>query len=257
MDLGLRGRAAAVAAASKGIGRACALALAREGADVGICARTADALEAVAKEIESFGVRAHAMPLDLAQDGACELFIAGVAEAFGRLDVVVTNVGGPPPGTFDTLDDAEFRRVLDQNFMVHVRLARAAIPHMRAHRWGRIVNITSASVKTPLAGLITGNAARAATTAWAKTLSGEVASDGITVNNIAPEAVRTDRIDEIARGFTERTGMSFDEALANLTRTPIGRYGTPEELADVVAFLASDRASFVTGVTLSDRQSAV
>lgn len=250
MDLGLRGRAAAVAAASKGIGRATALALAREGCDVAVCARGKEALEEVARAIEDTGARAHASVLDLTEPGACERFIDDAAAAFGRLDVVVTNVGGPPSGTFDTLDDDEFRRVVERNFMVHVRLARAALPHMRARRWGRIVNVTSASVRAPIGGLMTGNAARAATVAWAKTLSGEVAADGITVNNIAPEAVLTDRIHEIARQVAARDQVPVEDALAGLTRTPLGRAGTPEEAAAAIAFLASEPAGFLNGVTL-------
>ncbi|MFN2615256.1 MAG: SDR family oxidoreductase [Actinomycetota bacterium] len=251
MDLGLRGRAAAVAAASSGIGRATALALADEGCDVAVCARREDRLAEVAKDIESRGVRAHSLVLDLVAPGACERFVNDAAAAFGRLDVVVTNVGGPPAGTFGSRDDDEFRRVTESNFMVHVRLARAAIPHMRARRWGRIVNVTSASVKMPIAGLITGNAARAATTAWAKTLSYEIASDGITINNVAPEAVRTERVENLARSFAQNAGIDFEQAVANLTHTPMGRYGTPEEAAAVIAFLASEKASFINGVTMS------
>lgn len=251
MDLGLRGRAAAVAAGSKGIGRACAEALAREGADVAICARGEEALREAATSLERSGARVHAVALDLSEEGACERFVAGAAEAFGRLDVCVTNAGGPPPGVFSDRDDAEFRRVLETNFLVHLRLARAALPYMRSRGWGRIINITSASVKTPIAGLITGNSARAATTAWAKTLSYEVAAEGITINCVAPEAVLTERIEEIARAFSQNAGIAYEDALASLTRTPLGRAGRPEELAALVAFLASEQASFINGVTVS------
>ena len=252
MDLGLKGRVAAVSAASKGLGKASAVALAAEGCDVAICARGVDALSATTREIEALGVRVHAIACDLVQPGACERFIDGAAAAFGRLDVVVTNVGGPPSGPALQFTDEDYRRILEQNLMVAVRLARTAIPHFRAGGYGRIVNITSQAVKEPIDGLILGNTARAAIAGFAKTLANELAPEGITVNTAAPGAHRTDRILELTAQLAERAGISQEEAMKNWAASSrMGRIGEPEEFGAVVAFLASERASFVTGTTIA------
>ncbi len=251
MDLGLKGRAAAVAAASKGLGRACALELAREGCDVAICARGADALAATAAEIEALGVRVSAVACDLTEPGAAERFVDGAAEAFGRLDIVVTNVGGPPSGAPLDFSGDDYRRTLEQNLLVAVRMSHAAIPHLRAGGYGRIVNITSQAVKEPIDGLILGNTARAAVAGFAKTLANELASEGITVNTAAPGVHRTDRILELTAQMSARAGIAQEEALKNLgAGSRMGRIGEPEEFAALVAFLASERASYITGTTI-------
>jgi 3-oxoacyl-[acyl-carrier protein] reductase len=250
MNLGLEGRTAVVAAASRGLGRACAIELAREGANLAICARGEEALKATEADIRELGARTLATAIDLSAPDAAEGFVRAAAEEFGRVDVVVTNAGGPDAGLFETTSDDEFRAVLERNFMVAVRLARAAIPYMKQRSFGRIVNITSGSVKAPIAGLIAGNAARAAVTAWAKTLASEVARDGITVNCVAPEAILTGRLLDLARQRAAREGIDEAEALRAFERNPTGRAGHPEELGALVAFLASERASFVNGTTI-------
>lgn len=252
MDLGLKGRAAVIGASSKGLGRACAIALAQEGCDVAICARGSEALDATTKEIEALGV--HVLPSirDLTQSGEAEAFVDEAADAFGRLDVVVTNVGGPPTGAALDFTEDDYRRILEQNLLVAVRMARTAVPHLRASGYGRIINITSQAVKEPIDGLILGNTARAAVAGFAKTLSNELAPEGITVNTAAPGAHRTDRILEIAAQIAARTGTSLEDALKGwASGTRMGRVGEPEEFAAVVAFLASEKASFVTGTTIA------
>ena len=251
VDLGLKGRAAAVAAASKGLGRASALALAAEGCDVAICAQGEDALRSVAKEIEALGVRAHAMTLDLAEPAACERFVDSTAETFGRLDVVVTNIGGPPSGPTESFGDADLLAVLQRNLMVPVRLARAAVPHMRANGYGRILNITSQAAKEPLDGLVLGNTARSGIGAYMKTYSRELAPEGITINTIAPGAHLTDRTYELSAQRAEREGLDVEVVLrAWNASTPMGRIGDAADFGAIVAFFAGMQTNFITGATL-------
>jgi len=251
MDLGLRGKVAAVSAASKGLGRACAEALAREGCDVAICARGEEALRAAEKDLGALGVRVHAMTLDLSEPDACERFIADTVAVLGRLDIVVANNAGPPIGGSEDFDDDAYRAALEANMLVHVRLARAAVPHMRARGWGRIINITSAAAKQPIEGLILSNVARTSVAGFAKTLSFEVGPHGITVNTVAPGPHRTDRLLNLARARMEAEGIGEDEALAPFAGgVPAGRIGEPAEFGALVAFLASERAGFIHGVTI-------
>lgn len=252
MDLGLKGRAAAVAAGSKGLGRASALALAREGVDVAICARGGDALTATAKDIEALGVRAHALDLDLVEPGACERFVDETANVFGRLDILVCNIGGPPSGPTESFAVEDFRRALEQNLLTFVRLAQAAVPHLRARGWGRILNITSAAVKQPLDALVLGNTARAGIAGFAKTLANELAPAGITVNCVAPGMHLTDRTHELASQAAAREGVSVQDVVRRFeAASPMRRTGDPADFGAVVAFLASEQANFITGTTLA------
>lgn len=251
MDLGLGGKAAAVAAASKGLGRACAEALAREGCDVAICARHADGVDATVADLRALGVRAHGMALDLSEPGACERFVEGAAAAFGRLDVVVCNNGGPPAGGTDAFDDDAYRAALEANLLVTVRLARAAVPHMRARGWGRVIAITSGAAKQPIDGLVLSNVTRAGVAGFLKTLSFEVARDGITVNTVAPGPFRTDRILQLARARMEAEGIDEETALQPFAgNVPVGRIGEPAEFGALVAFLASEQAAYLNGTTI-------
>jgi 3-oxoacyl-[acyl-carrier protein] reductase len=252
MDLGLQDRVAIVAASSRGLGRACALELAREGARVVICARTENELRATGAEIrEATGAEVLALTADLT-DGAQIRHLADEAlRRYGRIDVLVTNNGGPPAGYFDEFDDEDWRMAQEQTLMSAVRLIRAVLPAMRARQWGRIVNITSVSVKQPIDNLLFSNVYRAGVVGLAKTLSAQVAAEGITINNVAPGYTRTDRVLELSEARAAEQGKTVDEVLAETAAGfPMERMAEPEELAALVAFLASERASYITGTTI-------
>lgn len=253
MDLGLRGRVAIVAAASKGLGRAVAEELAREGASVAICSRDAKNLGRTAQEIEA-ATKAHVMwkALDVSQESAVKEFVTEVENEFGRIDVCVTNSGGPPSHTFAETKPEEWRAAVDQLLMSTVFFARAALPLMKDRNWGRFITITSSAVKQPVDGLLLSNSVRAAVTGLARTLANEYAAYGITVNNVCPGYTRTARLDALASSISARTNVKPEEVFASWAREiPAGRIGTPEEFAAVVAFLASERASYVNGTSIA------
>jgi 3-oxoacyl-[acyl-carrier protein] reductase len=252
MDLGLKGRVAIVGASSRGLGKACAMELAREGATVVICARHVEQLGAAAREIrEATGVEVLHLQVDLTQAGQIRHLVDETLRRYGRIDVLVTNNGGPPAGYFDDFDDGDFATAHELTLMSVVRLIRSVLPAMRLQRWGRIVNITSVSVKQPIDNLLLSNIYRAGVVALAKTLSPQVAPDGITINNVAPGYTRTDRVLELAASRAEKEGKSTEEVLnEQAANYPMKRMGEPEELAATVAFLASERAGYITGTTV-------
>ena len=242
---------ALVCAASKGLGRASAEALARDGVRVAICSRGGPALAAAAAAIEAAGGEVLPIEADLRRAEDVTRAIETAVTAFGGLDILVTNSGGPPSGPFMTLDEEAWTDAIDSLLLSVVRLCRGAIPHMQARGGGRIINITSISVKQPIEGLVLSNALRAAVTGLAKTLSVELAPHNILVNCVAPGYTRTDRVVELANAAAAREGITPDQADRRIVdKIPLGRMGTPEEFAAVVAFLASPAASFVTGVTV-------
>jgi 3-oxoacyl-[acyl-carrier protein] reductase len=244
-------RTALVCAASKGLGRACAEALARDGVRVAICSRGGPALAAAAAAIQAAGGEALPIEADLRRAEDVTRAIETTVGTFGGLDILVTNSGGPPSGPFMALDEAAWIDAIDSLLLSVVRLCRGAIPHMQARGGGRIINITSISVKQPIEGLVLSNALRAAVTGLAKTLSVELAPHNILVNCVAPGYTRTDRVVELSNATAAREGITPAQAEQRIVdRIPLGRMGTAEEFAAVVAFLASPAASFVTGVTL-------
>jgi 3-oxoacyl-[acyl-carrier protein] reductase len=253
MDLGLTGRVAIVAAASKGLGRAVAEELAREGARVAICARTPAALAETAAEIrESTGREVFHQPLDVTNSTAIASFVSAVEARFGRLDICVTNSGGPPSNSFESAKPEDWRSAVDQLLMSTVFFAKEALPRMQKNKWGRLITITSSAVKQPVDGLLLSNSVRAAVTGLARTLANEYATEGITVNNVCPGYTRTARLDGLASTISARTGSRPEEVFANWEREiPARRLGTPQEFAAVVAFLASERASYVTGTSIA------
>jgi 3-oxoacyl-[acyl-carrier protein] reductase len=242
---------ALVCAASKGLGRASAEALARDGYSVAICARGGAALRETAQAIQQSGGVVLPIEADLRRADDVTRTVEATVQAFGGLDVLVTNTGGPPSGPFLSLDEHAWADAIDSLLLSVVRLCRAAIPHMQARGGGRIIHITSISAKQPIPGLVLSNALRAAVTALAKTLAAELAPDRILVNCVAPGYTRTDRVVELSNQAATREGIS-PEAVERRTvgQIPLGRMGEPAEFASVVAFLASPAASYVSGVTI-------
>jgi 3-oxoacyl-[acyl-carrier protein] reductase len=252
MDLGLKDRVAIVAASSKGLGKACALELAREGARVVICARDPAGLAAAAEEIET-ATGAEVLPVeaDLTQDAQIRHLVGEALDRFGRIDILVTNNGGPPAGYFADFDDEAWLAAHQLTLMSAVRLIRAVLPAMRAQRWGRIVNIASVSVKQPIDNLLLSNVYRPSVIGLAKTLSAQLAAEGITVNNVAPGYTRTDRVLDLARARAASGDQTIEAVLAGTAaNVPMQRMGEPAELAALVAFLASERAAYITGATI-------
>jgi 3-oxoacyl-[acyl-carrier protein] reductase len=252
MDLGLSGRPALVAAASKGLGRGCATALAAEGAKVAICARDRGALERTRDEIsEETGATIVAIPADVSEEDGARRFVREGAEALGGCQILVPNAGGPPTGRFEDFSDDDVRQALELNFLSTTWMAREALPLMREAGYGRIVVISSTAVKQPIPGLILSTSARAAAAGWAKELADEVARDGITVNTVFPGRFLTDRIRFLHRDRAERSGRTEEEERADDEASiPAGRIGDPRELGEVVAFLCSERAAYITGTFL-------
>jgi 3-oxoacyl-[acyl-carrier protein] reductase len=245
MDLGLKGKVALVGGSSEGIGYAVARLLAAEGAKVAMVARRSEPLEAAARRVkEETGSATFAIPADIRKAADCERMVAACAEHFGRLDILVNNDGAPPLGTIESFDDNAWAKAVEQNFMSVVRLTRHALPHLRKSGAGRIVNVTSLSVLQPLKEFGLSVATWAGVLGHAKTLSLEVAADGITVNTLCPGRIATGRL---AKVFG--IGGEIDAArMAEIARDiPVGRLGTPEEIAGFVAFLASPYAAYITG----------
>jgi 3-oxoacyl-[acyl-carrier protein] reductase len=251
MDLGLKGRVAIVAAASTGLGRAIAVEFAQEGAEVAICARRADELEKAAAEIKKAGGReALRQVCDVTDDLAVRKFVEAVENKFGRVDICVTNAGGPPSKKFLETSNEEWRKAVEMNLISAVSFAREVLPRMRKNHWGRLITITSMSVKQPVEGLILSNSIRAAVAGLARTLANEFGADGITVNNVCPGYTATDRLNELADKRAAVAGLSREKIFEQMAQQiPLGRIGKPEEFAAMVTFLASERASYITGTT--------
>ncbi len=252
MDLGLNNKVALVAAGSRGLGRAVAEELAAEGASLLLCARDAQTLAETAAAIaETSGAHVLAVPADVTViDDIKRLVEAGI-ERFGQIDILVTNAGGPPAGTFDKLTREQWDDAIRLTLLSAVELARQVLPGMKERRWGRIINITSIAVKQPVDGLLLSNSLRAGLTGFARTLANEVAPDGITVNNVLPGYTRTERLEHLVEFMAEKQGISVDEFRGTWEKEiPMGRLGDPRELAATVAFLASERASYITGTSI-------
>lgn len=252
MDLGLRGKVALVAASSRGLGRAVAEELAREGANLVLCARGAAALHDTADAIRTeTGVRVIDITTDLSDPSAIETLAKAAMDGYGRVDVLVTNGGGPPAGPFESHAPEAWDEAVRQTLDSVVNLTRAVLPGMKQRRWGRIINVTSIAVKQPVDNLILSNTVRAAVTGFARTLANEVATFGITVNNVMPGYTRTQRIDDLAAGNAVLRGITPEEATAVWeSEVPMRRLGEPGEFAAMVAFLASERASYTTGASI-------
>ena len=252
MDLGLKGKVAIVTASSRGIGRAAAAVLAAEGARIAMCARTAADVMTAADQIRGrTGSDVLAVPADLTKAEDIQRIVGRTVEAYGTVNILVNNAGGPPPGAFDGVGEAEWQAAFELTLLSVVRMTRAVLPLMRQVGGGVIINLQSTSVKVPLDNLILSNALRSGVIGLAKSLSFELAKDGIRVNNVLPGAIMTDRQREMLALQSARSGKSVDEIVRlREAAIPLGRFGDPEDLGNMIAFLASERARYVTGVTV-------
>ena len=253
MDLGLKGKAALVCGSSAGLGRAIAEALAAEGADVAINSRSPDKLVTVRQEIaDATGAKVTAIPADLTDPNAIDDVVDAARAALGKVDILVTNTGGPPSGPFEDHSAKVWREAIAQNFESVVNLVREALPGMKKRGWGRIINVTSISVKQPVAGLILSNSLRAGVTGFAKTIANEVAPFGVTVNNVLPGYTKTERLTQLADAVAGRSGATPESVYESWeTEVPMGRLGDPKELAALTAFLASEQAAYITGQSIA------
>lgn len=253
MDLGLKDRVALVAASSEGLGKAVALGLAREGAKLALCARTDATLQATAEEIRgATGADVLAAAVDVTDYAQVQRFVSATVERFGRLDIAVANAGGPPSKTFAETTIEDWRHAADLNLMSTVHLAKEALPVMQRQRWGRFIAITSMTVKQPVEGLILSNSVRSAVSGLIKTLSNEYGPYNVLVNNVCPGYTATARLLSLSTRLAEREGVTPQAIEARWAQqTPLGRIGRPEEFADLVVFLASERASYITGVSIA------
>jgi len=252
MDLGLKNRVALVAASSQGIGLATAEAFAAEGCRVAMCARNQQTLEAAAQKIrKQFNAQVFAEAFDVTDPSAVARFVTATAEKFGSVDICVTNAGGPPAKGFLACSDDDWQNAIDANFLSTVYFAREVIPHMQQKCWGRIVTITSITTKQPVTDLVLSNAVRAAVVGLVKSLANEFGKDGILVNNVGPGFTATDRLKELAAARSKSSGKKEQEIFdAWAADAPLKRLGEPREVAQAIIWLASERASYVTGQTI-------
>jgi 3-oxoacyl-[acyl-carrier protein] reductase len=252
MDTGLKNRVAIVAASSQGIGRATAEAFAAEGCRLAICARNAQSLQTVAERLQKqHGVEVFTQALDVTDAEEVHRFVAAVVSKFGGVDICVTNAGGPPAKGFLAATLDEWQRAVELNFLSVVYFAREVIPHMQHQHWGRIITITSITTKQPVADLVLSNAVRAAVVGLVKSLANEFGKDGILVNNVGPGYTATDRLKELAKARSAASGKSEKEISEGWSAdAPLKRLGEPREVADAIVWLASERASYVTGQTV-------
>jgi 3-oxoacyl-[acyl-carrier protein] reductase len=248
MDLGIKGKRALVVGGGKGIGRGIADALAREGVDVAIASRNAAALDAAAAELARAGVRSLAVAMDLADHASIDAGFARVVAAFGGVDILVNNSGGPPPSGITGVTDDTWRAQFEAMVLSIMHLTNLALPAMRAQRWGRVMTVASSAVIQPIPSLAISNTLRAALVGWSKTLAAEVGKDGVTVNMLLPGSIKTQRITSLWEVSSKNTGKTLAEHEAEqMARVPVGRIGTIEEFGAVAAFIAGVPAAYITG----------
>lgn len=252
MDLGIKGKITLVTAASKGLGKAVATQLALEGANVIICSRNLESLQKTKFEIaEKTNTEVSIIACDVTDENQVKQMIDSVIQEFGTIDILVTNAGGPPAGGFIDFDVEDYRKAVELNLLSTISLCQKVVPLMQKQEWGRIVMMTSVSVKQPIENLILSNTARTAVIGFMKSLSNEVAKDGITVNSICPGYTKTQRVENLAKAFVESGKGSIEDFYKKLeAEIPMKRIGSPEEFAQAVAFLVSEGAGYITGVSL-------
>ncbi len=252
MDLGLNGKKVLICAASRGLGKATALALASEGVELFVCSRSEDSLKEMIQEAKTLtNAPVHSAACDLVDQESRQALIDKVKVEMGHVDILIHNVGGPPPTTAEDTSLAQWEEGFNRLFMSVAHLNEAFLPQMKVNQWGRIAIITSSSVYEPVPGLAISNAFRAATTNMAKTLASEVASYGVTVNCVAPGVIYTARTEERIKAAIVKSGGSHDEYMKKYTaEIPMGRLGDPDEYAAALTFICSEKASYITGHTL-------
>ena len=252
MDLGLKGRRALVMGASRGLGRAIAESLAAEGAHLVVSARSRESLEAACAALRALGAAsATAVAADVAEGAQMDVLAEAALAAMGGVDILVQNHGGPPPGPALEVTEEALAAWFQRILLSPVRLTNRLLPGMRAQKWGRVINVGSTGMLQPLPNMVLSNTLRASVMGWLKTLSAEVAHEGITCNVVAPGAIRTDRSFETAENLARRQGRSVEEVITERSKTiPAGRYGLPAEYGPLVAFLCSDQAAYITGCVL-------
>jgi 3-oxoacyl-[acyl-carrier protein] reductase len=253
MDLGLKDRVAIVAASSQGLGKAVAMGLAREGAKVALCARTAATLNATAEEIrKATGVEVFSKTVDVTSYDQVRAFVGETVQRFGRLDICVTNAGGPPAKPFSDTTVEDWQNGVNLNLMSALYFAREVLPLMQQRKWGRLITITSSSVKQPIDNLILSNSVRSAVSGLAKSLSNEYAKDNVLVTNVCPGYTLTARLDELSGKLAAAEGVTPQQIRDRwASQIPLRRLGRPDEFADLVVFLASERSSYITGVSIA------
>jgi Dehydrogenases with different specificities (related to short-chain alcohol dehydrogenases) len=252
MDLSIKGKNAIVCASSQGLGKSAAVDLAKEGVNLAICSRNKDKINLVKEEIEQTSdVKVVAIEADLSSEKDISALFQKAKKELKAIDILINNNGGPPPSTFEELTDEDWQKTFNSTMMSAIRLSKLVLPDMKKNKWGRIINISSVSVKTPVNGLFLSNSIRMGVLGWAKALSDEVAPHGITVNSVCPGTTKTERIDQILNAQSESSGKDkseIEEIMAN--SIPMLRIGEASDLSALIAFLASEKASYMTGLAV-------
>lgn len=252
MDLGIRNKVALVSASSHGLGKAAAVSLAKEGVNLAICSRNEKSINATADEIrKSTGVNVFSIAADVSKPSEIDKIINSVVKEYGKIDILINNAGGPPTGKITTLPDSEWERGFNLTMMSMVRMSRAVLPLMEKQKWGRVISIVSLSAKQPIDDLMISSTLRPGILGLSKVLANQYGRFNITVNTVCPGYILTQRQDELSRSRSAEKNISIEEYLAESAKNiPIGRLGKPEELGDVITFLASERASYINGANL-------
>ena len=251
MEFNLKGKTALVGGSSKGLGRACALSLAREGVNIVLCAREEEPLKKTKEEIESLGVEVLALTGDMGNEADNKRVVQKATERFGGIDILINNSGGPKPGTFRDISEGDLDEGYESVLKYNIRMIRLCLPYMEKQGWGRIINITSVTVKEPGPNMVLSNIFRSAVVSYAKTISKELIGKGITINNIAPGYFKTDRVTRLMEARAEVEGVTVDEYEKNaMAQFPHNRYMDPDELGDLACYLCSEQARSITDVTL-------